>query len=182
MMKLTNVIAVLICFGLRFAHAFAPPFSRLHAAPRSTLYFNSREVVLTKRLLLGRRNEEVFKTEKDCGQKAFVRSSDIGKSGSDNLVDVEPKKLLPVILITGLGLIGATVLYVGSLGDTTEQLVKIQSMISDPQSTLEGVVEHVKEYNHKMSALESTLPRHDRIALAERHRRNMKCDSIGILW
>lgn len=145
MMKLTNVIAVLICFGLRFAHAFAPPFSRLHAAPRSTLYFNSREVVLTKRLLLGRRNEEVFKTEKDCGQKAFVSSSDIGKSGSDNLVDVEPKKLLPVILITGLGLIGATVLYVGSLGDTTEQLVKIQSMISDPQSTLEGVVEHVKE-------------------------------------
>lgn len=145
MMKHNNFIAVLICFGLRFAHAFAPPFSRSHAAPRSVVYVKSREAVLTKRLLLGRRNEEVLKTEKDCGQKAFVLSSDIDKTGSENLVDVEPKTLLPVILITGLGLIAATFIYVGSLGDMTNQIVKIQSIISDPQSTLEGVVEHVEE-------------------------------------
>lgn len=148
-MKFINLTAVLIYFGLRFAHAFAPPYSRLYVvAPKtksSIVHCKSSEMSLTQLQLLGRRNEDLLNNDKENGQKIFLRSSDIENTQSENLVDEAPKNLCPLIFFTGLALICATIISTGSIGNITELLLKLESIISDPQATLEGVVEHVKE-------------------------------------
>ena len=146
-MKISNVAAVLICFGIRFAHAFAPPHSRSYVAVKSSIvHYKSSEASLTTRQLLGRRKEEVLITNEESLKKTFLRSSDIENTQSENLVNEAPKTFFPVLLLfIGMGLISATTVSIGSFEDVTELLLKIESIISDPQSTLEGVVEHVKE-------------------------------------
>lgn len=149
-MKICMLMFVLISLG-RFAHAFAPPHSRrtLLASRRNVVtrcrFRRKHSIISSSHLttcdLLGQRQDETLLSEQDLPNNTNSKMK--LKHSRAETAEKEPKSLVPIYTI--MASLSVFLFSFSNSGEVSNLLIRAHSILTHPHSSLEAVVENVKE-------------------------------------